>query len=133
MGAHRLEVSVIHSTQDGPARARAARTPFFAIFGLTLLAGCALQQPSEAQKTMVGMSKEQVRGCMGAPAATAMTGTAEVWTYNSPNHVKSGGQCKADLTMSQGLVSRVDYRGDAGDQVTKGGVCGFIVEKCARP
>jgi outer membrane protein assembly factor BamE (lipoprotein component of BamABCDE complex) len=103
------------------------------MLGLVLLAGCALQRPSEAQKTMVGMSKEQVRGCMGAPAETAMARNAEVWTYNSPNHGKSGGQCKADLTMSQGLVSRVDYRGDAGDQVTKGGICGFIVEKCARP
>jgi hypothetical protein len=132
MGAHRLEVSVIHSTLDGPARPKAARAPIFVLLGL-VLAGCALQRPSEAQKTMVGMSQEQVRGCMGAPAETAMAGNAEVWTYNSPNHGKSGGQCKADLTLSKGLVSRIDYRGDAGGQVTKGGICGFIVEKCARP
>jgi len=124
---------MIHSTQDRPARARAASAPFFAVLGLALLAGCALQQPSEAQKTMVGMSKEQVRGCMGAPAATAMAGTAEVWTYNSPNRGKSSGQCKADLVMSEGRLSRIDYRGDGGGEVTKGGVCGFIVEKCARP
>ena len=119
-------------TKKSPARAYAATATVFAILG-GLLTGCALQQPSEAQKTMVGMSQEQVRSCMGAPSETAITGNAEIWTYNSPNRGKSGGQCKADLTMSQGLVSRVDYRGDAGDQVTKGGVCGSIVEKCARP
>lgn len=100
---------------------------------LILLAGCALQQPSEAQKTMIGMSKEAVRGCMGAPEAMAANGNTETWTYASPNRGKSGGQCKADLVMTAGRVSRVDYRGDTGDQVTKGGVCGFIVEKCARP
>jgi hypothetical protein len=100
---------------------------------LILLAGCALQQPSEAQKTMIGMSKEAVRGCMGAPEISAVSGNAETWTYASPNRGKSGGQCKADLVMTGGRVSRIDYRGDTGDQVTKGGVCGFIVEKCARP
>jgi len=100
---------------------------------LILLAGCTLQQPSDAQKTMLGMSKDQVRSCMGAPEATAMNGNTETWTYGSANRGKSGGQCKADLVMSDGRLSRIDYRGDAGDQVTKGGVCGSIVEKCARP
>ena len=123
---------MIHSTKDRPARVHAVARPLFVLLGLVLLASCALQQPSEAQKTMVGMSKEQIRDCMGAPETTTADGNTEVWTYASPNRGKSGGQCKADLTMSQGLVSRVDYRGDAGDQVTKGGVCGFIVEKCAR-
>jgi outer membrane protein assembly factor BamE (lipoprotein component of BamABCDE complex) len=103
------------------------------LLGLALLAGCALQQPSDAQKSMVGMSMEQVRGCMGAPETAAANGNTEIWTYASSNHGKSGGQCKADLVMAQGLVSRVDYRGDAGNDVTKGGICGFIVEKCARP
>ncbi len=103
------------------------------MLGVALLASCALQQPSDAQKSMVGMSKEQVRGCMGAPEALAANGTTEVWTYASSNRGKSGGQCKADLVMMQGSVSRIDYHGDAGNEVTRGGVCGFIVEKCARP
>lgn len=104
------------------------------LFGLlVLVSGCALQQPSDAQKSMVGLSKEAIRGCMGAPQASAVNGNTETWTYASPNRGKSGGQCKADLVMTEGRVSRVDYRGDTGNQVTKGGVCGFIVEKCARP
>jgi hypothetical protein len=133
MGVHRLETSMIYSTKKSPARAYVATAPAFAMLGLVLLTGCALQQRSEAQKTMVGMSKDQVRGCMGAPEATAMNGSTETWTYASPNRGKSGGQCKADLVMSEGRLSRIDYRGDAGDQVTKGGICGFIVEKCAPP
>lgn len=100
---------------------------------LVLLAGCALQQPSDAQKSMVGLSKDAVRSCMGAPEASVVNGNTETWTYGSPNRGKSGGQCKADLVMTEGRVSRIDYRGDVGDQVMKGGVCGFIVEKCARP
>jgi hypothetical protein len=124
---------MIHSTGDGPARIRAMTGKLSAMIGLILMGGCALQQPSEAQKTMVGMSKAQVQGCMGAPQTSAINENKEVWTYASLNRGKSGGECKADLVMSQGLVSRVDYRGDAGDQVMKGGVCGFIVEKCARP
>jgi outer membrane protein assembly factor BamE (lipoprotein component of BamABCDE complex) len=103
------------------------------MLGLTLLAACALQQPSDAQKSMVGMSKEQVRGCMGAPESSAMNGVTEVWTYTSANRGKSSGQCKADLILAQGRISRIDYHGDAGNEVTRGGVCGFIVEKCARP
>lgn len=98
-----------------------------------LLAGCAMHQPSEAQTTMVGMSKDQVRSCMGTPEAMTANGNSETWTYGSANHGKSGGQCKADLVMSEGRLSRIDYRGDAGNQVTRGGICGFIVEKCARP
>ncbi|MGH7103959.1 MAG: PDZ domain-containing protein [Acetobacteraceae bacterium] len=52
------------------------------------LAGCAIeraQEATEAQKSMVGMSKEQVLACMGSPANSAEVGDTEVWTYNSGN------------------------------------------------
>jgi outer membrane protein assembly factor BamE (lipoprotein component of BamABCDE complex) len=100
---------------------------------LILVAGCASQQPSNAQKSMIGMSKADLRGCMGAPEASAVNGDTETWTYGSASRGKSAGRCKADLVMTQGRLTRIDYHGDAGAEVTKGGVCGFIVEKCARP
>ena len=34
---------------------------------------------------MVGMSKEQVLACMGAPVNKATEGMTEVWAYNSGN------------------------------------------------
>ena len=52
------------------------------------LTGCAIQraeEASQAQKSMVGMDKEHVLACMGAPAASAQVGETEVWTYNSGN------------------------------------------------
>jgi len=53
--------------------------------GVTL-AGCAIQRAEIAQDAraqMVGMSKEQVLACMGAPASKAAEGATEVWGYNS--------------------------------------------------
>lgn len=53
---------------------------------LSGLAGCAIQRSnvaSQAQKDMVGMQKEAVLACMGAPASDAKIGSTEVWSYNS--------------------------------------------------
>ena len=52
------------------------------------LAGCAIQRSQIAQDAraqMVGLSKEQVLTCMGAPANKAAEGATEVWGYASGN------------------------------------------------
>jgi outer membrane protein assembly factor BamE (lipoprotein component of BamABCDE complex) len=52
------------------------------------LAGCAFQRAEIAQDAraqMVGMSKEQVLSCMGAPINKAAGGATEVWGYNFGN------------------------------------------------
>jgi hypothetical protein len=52
------------------------------------LAGCAVQRAQVAQDAraqMVGMSKEQVLGCMGPPGNKAAEGQTEVWSYASGN------------------------------------------------
>ena len=52
------------------------------------LSGCAIQRAQIAQDAraqMVGMSKEQVLTCMGAPANKAAEGATEVWGYASGN------------------------------------------------
>jgi hypothetical protein len=56
------------------------------------LAGCALQRAQVAQDAraqMVGMSKEQVLGCMGPPGNKAAEGQTEVWSYASGNGYSS--------------------------------------------
>ena len=53
--------------------------------GVTLC-GCAFRRAEvaqTAQATMIGMPKEQVLACMGAPANKATEGKTEVWGYNS--------------------------------------------------
>jgi hypothetical protein len=50
------------------------------------LGGCAFQRAEIAQDAqMVGLPKERVLACMGAPATKAAEGTAEVWGYPSGN------------------------------------------------
>lgn len=39
----------------------------------------------DAQNKMIGLSKEQVLACMGAPGNKAAEGATEVWTYNTGN------------------------------------------------
>jgi outer membrane protein assembly factor BamE (lipoprotein component of BamABCDE complex) len=58
------------------------------ICGAVALAGCAVQRAQVAQDArarMVGMSKEQVLGCMGPPGTKAAEGQTEVWSYASGN------------------------------------------------
>ncbi len=57
---------------------------------LIVLSGCSggmqrAQEAAAAQKSMIGMSKEQLLACMGSPANSAQVGETEVWTYNSGN------------------------------------------------
>lgn len=56
------------------------------------LAGCAIQRAQVAQDAraqMVGLSREQVLGCMGPPGNKAVEGQTEVWSYASGNGYSS--------------------------------------------
>jgi hypothetical protein len=53
-----------------------------------ILSGCAIQRAvvaNDAQEKMVGLTKEQVFGCMRPPAAKAAEGATAVWSYGSGN------------------------------------------------
>lgn len=55
---------------------------------LALLAGCSLeraQTAAAAQTQMIGLSKGEVLACMGIPAAKAVEGATEVWSYETGN------------------------------------------------
>lgn len=84
------------------------------------LAGCAIQRAQVAQDAraqMVGLSKEQVLGCMGPPANKAAEGQTEVWSYASGNGFSST-VATADVSTS-GQAARV------GNQVWLGQFDGF--------
>jgi hypothetical protein len=72
------------------------------------LAGCAIQRAQVAQDAraqMVGLSKEQVLGCMGPPGNKAAEGQTEVWSYASGNGFSSAVATADVNTTSQ--ASRV--------------------------
>src|SRR5689334_1588850 len=98
-----------------------------------LLTSCAIQRAHEAEQartSMIGMPREQVLACMGAPDSRAAAGETEVWTYhtgdgttNSFGHVSRSGffggtsvtrSCKVDVVMGAGQVSRIQYSGLTG-------------------
>ena len=57
------------------------------LLGLAALGtGCSLQRAqiaNEAQTKLIGLTKEQVLGCMGVPQGKAAEGATEVWSYGS--------------------------------------------------
>jgi outer membrane protein assembly factor BamE (lipoprotein component of BamABCDE complex) len=94
---------------------------------------------------MVGMSKEQVFACMGAPANKAAEGSTEVWSYASGDgHTEaniSGGRffasgtatqrfCKINVTMQDNRVVRMNYVGPSCGMLTPGEQCAYAIQNC---
>jgi hypothetical protein len=117
--------------------------------GVTL-AGCAIQRAEIAQDAraqMVGMSKEQVLACMGAPASKAAEGATEVWGYNSGDGttvatasfdryggtaISSNRFCKINIVFGGGQVSAVNYTGPTGGLLTAGEQCAYAISPCVK-
>lgn len=115
------------------------------------LSGCAFQRAEIAQDAraqMVGMSKEQVLACMGAPVNKAAEGATEVWGYASGNGmtvatasydryggtaVSSSRFCKINIVFAGGQVSAVNYIGPTGGLLTAGEQCAYAVNPCVKP
>jgi hypothetical protein len=115
------------------------------------LASCAIQRAEIAQDAraqMVGMSKEQVLACMGAPGNKAAEGATEVWGYASGNGmtvatasydrfggtaVSSNRFCNVNIVFASGQVSTVNYTGPTGGLLTAGEQCAYAVSPCVKP
>ncbi|WFU45805.1 hypothetical protein QA640_44020 (plasmid) [Bradyrhizobium sp. CB82] len=101
----------------------------------------------DARSQMVGMSKEQVLTCIGAPASKAAEGATEVWGYNSGNGMtvvdasygRYGGTtvgtsrfCNINVVFVGGQVSAVNYTGPTGGLLTAGEQCAYAVNACVK-
>ena|SRR5579872_989410 len=114
-----------------------------------LLTSCSIQRAQDAERartSMVGLGREQVLVCMGAPDSRAAAGNTEVWTYHTGNgETISGGQvshwgfysgesvtrsCKVDVVLAAGQVSRIQYSGLTGGLITQGEQCAYAIENC---
>jgi hypothetical protein len=105
------------------------------------LGGCAFERAEIAQKaqaSMIGMPKEQVLACMGPPANKATEGKTEVWAYATNPTINldrgSGATrfCNANITLSGGVVSAVNYQGPTGGLLTQGEQCAYAVDACVK-
>jgi hypothetical protein len=110
---------------------------------------------SEAKNSMIGMAKEKVLACMGAPAQQASVGETEVWSYpsggdsnsvasatestNSLGYTNAFGSsqtahryCVVSIVMTHGRVSAVNYNGRTGGWASQGEQCAFAVQNCVQ-
>jgi outer membrane protein assembly factor BamE (lipoprotein component of BamABCDE complex) len=86
------------------------------------LGGCAFQRAEIAQDAraqMVGMTREQVLACMGAPANKAAEGSTEVWGFASGN----------DMTVA---TASYDRYGGNGARRNRGAATQSTVQKTAK-
>jgi len=104
---------------------------------------------------MVGMTREQVLACMGAPPQHAAVGETEVWSYPSGgdsrtfstasgsvdaagNAIASGSSytphryCVVNIVLTGDRVSAVNYVGRTGGWATHGEQYAFAVENCVK-
>jgi len=107
---------------------------------------------------MIGMTKEKVLACMGAPTQQAAAGETEVWSYPSGGDTSSFGSatastnpyvpfgethvsgsshhvhlyCVVNIVMAGGRVTAVNYTGRTGRRATQGEQCAFAVQNCVQ-
>lgn len=128
-------------------------------FAALLISACASSRfgraevATHAKAEMVGMSKEQVLACMGAPPQHTAVGQTEVWSYPSggdtttfstaSGSVDASGNasafgasqsahryCIVNIVMTAGKVSAVNYTGRTGGWASQGEQCAFAVQNC---
>lgn len=103
-----------------------------------------------AKIRMVGLTKEDVLGCMGPPRKKAKEGKTEVWSYLSTDgrnetrqsKFKSTGYdythgardrsfCTVNVVMKEGVVAKVNYVGPtATNFYNRLDQCGYAVQAC---
>ena len=121
-----------------------------------ILAGCGaferVELAQRAKSELVGLSKEEILTCMGAPSERASAGETEVWDYESSaetiatttgsgtatNRRFFGSQvtaihrlyCEVSVVIEQDRVTRINYQGNTGGLFSEGEQCSYLVENC---
>lgn len=73
-----------------------------------------MERRQDVREAMVGLSRAEVLACAGAPFLEAQDGRVQVMSYNNfmnaaPNSDMA--RCEVSITLRNGLVSKVLYRG----------------------
>jgi hypothetical protein len=114
-----------------------------------LAAAQAAEVDQIAQHKMIGLSKKQIRLCMGLPARRVAVGATDIWTYRSGGAEVEGfflapgvnamaswfgpdRTCSVNVVMTNAQVSQITYSAPDGRPLPIGEHCDFAVENCAR-
>ena len=109
------------------------------LFMSLILESCAVNRAmdaSQAKTDLIGMSKDQILSCMGAPVREKGTESVEVWSYDSGGSaVHSSGRtaqryCIVDIVFSRGYVANLNYIGPTGGLLTGDEQCAYAIENC---
>lgn len=118
---------------------------FTVLLGAVLMvASCAAldraQLAERARSELIGVTKDHLLACAGAPDKHLTSGDSEYLTYSIHTEQRTvdgtgGGSrfCEATFILKNGLVEAVTYRGKTGGLATKGEQCGYIVQNCLNP
>lgn len=93
-----------------------------------------------ARSELVGVTKDHLLACAGAPDKHLTSGNSEYLTYSARTEQRTvdgtgGGSrfCEATFILKNGFVEAITYRGKTGGLATKGEQCGYIVQNCLNP
>jgi hypothetical protein len=97
-----------------------------------------------AQSRMLGLSRHEIRACMGEPVRRRSVGATDIWWFASGT-VRIEGEgfatfgykrhplCDVEIVLTKGKVSQVTYTGTDGDPLDLGERCDFDVGRCVGP
>jgi len=110
---------------------------FFAMVWFVVLLGCAPDDrprvPVGTQREFVGMTRDQLIQCAGAPIRQLSTDGYEFLTYS----VGGAGTavqayCQPTFVLKDDVVESVNYQDRAGFPTAKGEQCTLMLENCVR-
>ena len=117
---------------------RFAYRVFAVVVVAVIVSGCAVSQMRRtaevAQRDLIGLSRDSLLECAGAPAHVEQTGDRELIYYVAENpestkHTRAS-TCVASFTLRRGYVENLHYETLAGRMVTERESCTPIVEPC---
>jgi hypothetical protein len=97
-----------------------------------------------AQSRMLGLSRHEIRACMGEPVRRRSVGATDIWWFASGT-VRIEGEgfatfgykrhalCNIEIVLTKGRVSQVTYTGPDLDPLDLGERCDFDVGRCVGP
>src|SRR5689334_22895825 len=109
---------------------------FFAMVWFVALLGCSPNHRApmrdRAQSELVGMTKDELFRCAGAPLRQLITDGYEFLTYSGGGvGTAVQGYCGPSFVLKDGVVESVNYQDRAGFPA-KGEQCALLLENCLK-
>jgi hypothetical protein len=99
-----------------------------------------------AQSKMIGLSRHEIRACMGEPIRRRSVGATDLWWFASGTvriegegfatflgHKRRHALCDVEIVLTNSKVSQITYTGPDLDPLDLGERCDFDVGRCVGP